>query len=210
MFRRSNPWPSFVDLFSALLLAAFGALILSVRPAPPDPRVREMKNLMEDMQQQLKAAGMEAELDECGAAEICLHLEVHFQTDADVIYQANEAAALRRACQTMKRGLDRLNAKDRDKMTLLVEGHADRRLPQGELTERERFLYNWRLSSARAASVLYEFKDCGLVPPEYDVSSLGKADTDPRCTQHTEECYRKNRRTTLRLQVDTRKLESSR
>lgn len=28
MFRRSNPWPSFVDLFSALMLAGFGAMIL--------------------------------------------------------------------------------------------------------------------------------------------------------------------------------------
>ncbi len=28
MFRRSNPWPSFVDLFSALSMVAFGGLIL--------------------------------------------------------------------------------------------------------------------------------------------------------------------------------------
>ena len=86
--------------------------------------------------------------------------------------------------------------------------HPSRR-PKNIKSDKEYFLYNWRLSTGRAASVLYEFKHSGLEPTvdnEYNLSAVGKADSDPLCNQPTDECYRMNRRTTLRLQVDTRKL----
>lgn len=48
MLRRSNPWPSVVDLFSALLMVAFGGLMLmSGAERELQRRIREIQDLQE-------------------------------------------------------------------------------------------------------------------------------------------------------------------
>jgi len=59
----------------------------------------------------------------------------------------------------------------------------------------------------RAGAVLYEFKAGGLGPQRYNITAVGKADTDNLCAESTEECWVRNRRITLRLQIDTLKLD---
>lgn len=204
MFRRSNPWPSLVDLFSALMLTSLAIAIISGGPGEESERVREVRELLARVDSQLRSAGMGTELQDCGITERCLHVDVHFLPDRDTIYNPGEIEALRRACTLLKGGLDRLPREWRERVALIIEGHTDGRPPQGELTERARFLYNWHLSAARAASVLYEFRRCGLDPTAYNVRSVGKADSDPLCREWTAECHRRNRRTTLRIRVEDR------
>ena len=216
MLRRCNPWPSIVDLFAALLLLAFGGMMLlsglvphpgggQGTATPIDARANE---IMREAHQELVEAGVPATLRACGR-DRCIEVSVHFETDKDVIYQPNERAGLRAVCGALKRALDALKSDERSAMQLLIEGHTDSRPPRIRIPEKEYFLYNWGLSARRAGAVLWEFQGSGLTSPPYNITAVGKAATDNLCSEQTEDCWAKNRRITLRLQVDTHKLERS-
>src|SRR5664280_3354792 len=88
---------------------------------------------------------------------------------------------------------------------LLIEGHTDGTVPN-KGSDRDIFLYNWKLSSGRAAEVLYQFRNCGVSPDNgYRISSVGLAATRPICEEvnPSPECLEQNRRTTMRIRVET-------
>ncbi len=73
-------------------------------------------------------------------------------------------------------------------IVLKVIGHTDKRPVAGG-----RFVSNWELSSARAASVIVELLDQGLVRSD-QVESIGLADTKPLIDEDSLQAYAKNRR----------------
>lgn len=217
MLRRSNPWPSIVDLFSALLLLSFGGMMLlsGLVPHPGGKRgtASELQvkahSLMEGAYYKLTSAGMQARINTCGE-DTCIQAKVQFRTNEDVIYLENQIKGLQEACWAIKSALDQMRPEERQAVQLVIEGHTDHQPFARAKTDRGRFLGNWWLSAGRAAAVLYEFKGCGLNPPKYAITSVGKADTEhpsPPCVEDTPECGEEHRRTTLRLHVDTIALE---
>jgi flagellar motor protein MotB len=207
MLRRSNPWPAIVDLFAALMLLAFGGMmVLSIGRDGPTELDRKANEMMRTAQQQLEKAHVPAKLRPCGR-DRCIDVSVQFETDRDVIYKKEQLKALEQVCQALKTALDELKSEQRMAVQLLVEGHTDSRPPKVKISEKDYFLYNWGLSARRAGAVLYEFKAGGLVPPRYNITAVGKADTDNLCAESTEECWARNRRITLRLQIDTLKFD---
>ena len=94
---------------------------------------------------------------------------------------------------------------DRSSLVLVIEGHTDDRIPPALKGEREQFLYNWKLSSERAASVLYQFDKCGVSQKTgFRVTSVGLANTAQFCNDPNPDtkCHEQNRRTTLRIRVE--------
>jgi peptidoglycan-associated lipoprotein len=78
------------------------------------------------------------------------------------------------------------NAKELRKLTgmrLLIEGHCD---------ERGTRAYNLVLGERRAKSVKEYLIDLGITGEAIQITSFGKE--RPICTEHTEECYQRNRR----------------
>jgi outer membrane protein OmpA-like peptidoglycan-associated protein len=214
MYRRSNPWPSFVDLFSALLLTTLGGLVVlwsGTGKGPATEAQVQANRIMERVVQVLGNSKIADKVRRCGE-DTCVDLYVHFAKDKDSIDRPEELVSLKAACNELRGAFDNLrkeNPKAAGAMQLIIEGHADRSLPKFAPDARTRDLYNWKLSAARAAAVLWEFRGCGLSEQNYPITAVAKGDTDPICKADTESCYSQNRRTTLRLQVDTRKLPES-
>jgi len=215
MKARTNPWPAFVDLFSALLLAAFGGLTLlsaAYQSHTGDVKVSEVRAAAEAIHRRLTLAlhGLEqlgGKFRECGD-DTCIDLYIQFPVNGTYIIDPVDRDALHRLGIDLKNGLDRLPELDRSDVEVIVEGHADRS-QVGRVTDaREAFLYNWDLSARRASSVVYEFRTSQLQVPQYKVVAVGYADSQPLCLEQTPECEARNRRTTLRLRIDTRSLES--
>jgi len=214
--RRSNPWPAFVDLFSALLIAAFGGLMLL--SAAHQSRVEEqvvaseVRSAATRIHQRLRLAiaqqqHLRSRVRDCGD-DTCIDLFIHFPLNASHIADEQERAALHDLGGDLKLGLDQLAVLDRNDVEIIVEGHADRSQVVRMSDQREAFLYNWNLSARRASSVVYEFRTIGLQSPEYKIVAIGYADSQPICADRTSACEELNRRTTLRLRIDTRSLET--
>jgi len=230
MSRRTNPWPAFVDLFSALLVAAFaGFILISSELKGAGKRMAELEGeiqtyrsrerelsrvraqadqIVEDLEKQLaKDQLLRGKLAKCGD-DACLDLFIHFPRNQAFIPpdQQQQVLALQDACRTLREALDRLPSDQRRDIEVIVEGHADRTQVPRTVDPRTAFLFNWHLSSQRAASVLYEFERCGLTPPTYGIAMIGYADSEQICSELTEACDQENRRTTLRLRANTRKI----
>jgi outer membrane protein OmpA-like peptidoglycan-associated protein len=213
--RRTNPWPAFVDLFSALLLAAFGGLMLlsaahTVRVAHEvvTSDVRAAADLIHK-RLRIAIAGqtrLKSRVRDCGD-DTCVDLYIHFPRNENVIADDSERAALRDLATDLRRGLDQLTDLDRGDVEIIVEGHADRSQVVTLADPRAAFLYNWNLSARRASSVVYEFRGVGLRVPQYKIVAIGYADSQPLCPEMTDVCEEQNRRTTLRLRIDTRSVE---
>jgi outer membrane protein OmpA-like peptidoglycan-associated protein len=214
--RRSNPWPAFVDLFSALLIAAFGGLMLlsaayqhRIEHEVTDSQVRQAADAIH---RRLRLAVTQqptlgTRIRECGD-DTCIDLYIHFARNEDYITDATERAALRDLGVDLRRGLDQLAAVDRTDVEVIVEGHADRSQVVRMPNPRDAFLYNWNLSAKRASAVVYEFRQIDLSVPAYKIVAIGYADSQPLCAEPTDRCEEQNRRTTLRLRIDTRSLET--
>ena len=238
MSRRTNPWPAFVDLFSALLVAAFAGFVLIASELKGAAKHNsDLGAQLKDCNDQLDKYGAEKgeltrlraeadrivqELDKtltedqllkskvvkCGD-DSCLDLFIHYPRNKAQIPpdQQQQVIALQEGCHTLRAALDRLPTEKRHDIEILVEGHADRTQVRGTTIDPQvAYLFNWSLSSQRAASVLYLFQECGLNPPNYSVSMIGYADSEKVCDEPTEECDQKNRRTTLRLRANTQKI----
>ena len=231
MSRRTNPWPAFVDLFSALLVAAFaGFILIASELKGAGKRLTELEEKVQDYERRegelsrVRAEAnqivknLEKTLEEdqllsgrvakCGD-DACIDLFIHFPRNQATIpddAQKNQARALQEACRTLREALNRFPSEQRRDIEIIVEGHADRTQVAGAVDPRFAYLFNWDLSSRRAASVLYEFQRCGLTPPSYSLAMIGYADSEQVCTEPTDACDQENRRTTLRLRADTRKI----
>jgi outer membrane protein OmpA-like peptidoglycan-associated protein len=213
--RRSNPWPAFVDLFAALLIAAFGGLMLlsAAHQSRMEERVvaSEVRSAATQIHRRLRLAiahqrHLRSRLRDCGD-DTCIDLYIHFPLNENRIADERERTELHDLAGDLKVGLDQLGVLERNDVEIIVEGHADRSQVVRMSDQREAFLYNWNLSARRAASVVYEFRSIGLQPPQYKVVAIGYADSQPICADRTPACDELNRRTTLRLRIDTRSLE---
>lgn len=213
--RRSNPWPAFVDLFSALLIASFGGLMLL--SAAHQSRVEEqvvaseVRSAATQIHQRLRLAiaqqqHLRSRVRDCGD-DTCIDLYIHFQLNESRIADERERVALHDLAGDLKLGLDQLAIIDRNDVEIIVEGHADRSQVVRMSDPRDAFLYNWNLSARRASSIVYEFRSIGLQSPEYKIVAIGYADSQPICVDRTPACEELNRRTTLRVRIDTRSLE---
>jgi len=217
MPRRTNPWPAFVDLYAALLTVTFAGFIMLSSAYEADhatlqkkeqekkefrERALAVKNKVKDA---LKISSAHAR--DCGD-DLCIDLYFHFELNDDNIASEQELASLAVACNQIKTALDTLPANERKDLGLVIEGHTDSKQAKfADGRERERF--NWDLSARRATSVLYEFRQCGLKEPDYQIMATGYADTlpVPGCQDLPEKCDERNRRTTLRLHADTAQIE---
>ncbi|MER3424025.1 MAG: peptidoglycan-associated lipoprotein Pal [Nitrospiraceae bacterium] len=70
--------------------------------------------------------------------------------------------------------------------TLLIEGHCD---------ERGTLAYNLVLGERRAQAVKRYLQDLGIEASRMQITSYGKE--RPFCTEHSEDCWQKNRRAHL-------------
>jgi len=217
MARRTNPWPAFVDLFSALLTVTFAGFIMLSSAYEGElsnfqKREQEKKEFREralqvknKVKQALSISSSHAR--DCGD-DLCIDLYFHFELNDDNIVSEQELASLAIACEQIKSALDTLSPTEKKDLGLVIEGHTDSKqanVPGAR--ERERF--NWDLSARRATSVLYEFRRCGLQEPDYQIVAIGYSDTVPvpDCHESPEKCDERNRRTTLRLHADTAQIE---
>jgi len=213
--RRSNPWPAFVDLFSALLIPAFGGLLLLSaaykQRIESEVVISELRKVTEDIHAKLllavsEQAELKSRVRECGE-DTCVDLYIYFPTNEDKITKTNEKEALHNLAVDLKNGLDRLPDDYRRKIEVIVEGHADSKQIRTTGDPRRDYLYNWDLSARRASSVVYEFRTEGLTVDRYRIAAIGYADSQPvpECDgKQSPECNDLNRRTTLRLRIDTK------
>lgn len=234
-----NPWPSVADLFSALTVTAFAALIMvgvgAVKLKEPERIERDAADSLARIfkeQYEKSTADHQVTSAPCTnidpkarSGDMCLQIPFRFRVNSDelgdnpadhtaVVKQVQAACKIySNAVEVVLKEMDRKypHAKiERSDISLLIEGHTDKTLPSKELSERKQFLYNWDLSSRRAASVLYEFRLCGVSPDtEYSISSVGFAATrrvckesNPKNPKELEECNKQNRRTTLHIKVE--------
>jgi flagellar motor protein MotB len=219
MYRRTNPWPAFADLFSALLIATFAGFIMLAgayqqelgRYQQAEKETTKMRKEADRMVEQIQSRLGEDNLlgsrvRRCGE-DTCIDLDLHFKTNDDILADPNESDALGKTCQVLRDAIDQLPDVQRKDIQLTIEGHTDNTQAQRVTDQRERYLFNWNLSSRRASSVSYVFHQCGLKTPEYQIVAIGYADSVPLpCVVPTDECNAKNRRTTLRLHADTRRI----
>lgn len=196
MRKHVDPFPAVSDLFAGLVIATFGGLMLfaGLQPGPgegPGPR-NPVDVEAEHLQQEAQAAiekYLGGHARPCGG-DVCVDVAVQFSPDKDNV-PSDYGERLGQACEGLRKTVEN-HPKE---LEISIEGHTDSTQPKNT-TGRDLFLYNWRLSAMRASSVLYEFKTCGLAPPEYKIVALGYADTQPIGTDD------KNRRTTFRLRPD--------
>jgi outer membrane protein OmpA-like peptidoglycan-associated protein len=168
----------------------------------------EADKIIEQVKQSLELdTAMKSITRQCGD-DTCIDLYIQFKSNQAKIENANELEALKRASGQLKDALERLPADQRKDIEIVIEGHTDNIVPDSELLdERGKYLYNWELSSRRAVSVAYEFKQKGLTPDKYRIVAIGYAASMPLCEEETPACRDKNRRTTLILRGDTRQIE---
>lgn len=211
---RSNPWPSFVDLYLALFVMTFAGLVIlsaSYKPGPGDRGgvttwIDSVKNVVKNsLQLHLKNSNIKSRVGDCGD-DICFDLYIHFDTDKDIIKYQNEIDDLQNLATDLKEVIDEMGDR-KEAIEMNIEGHTDSQQPPSRLDEKILYLYNWNLSSRRALAVLYEFTQSGLSSPDYNIVAIGYADSRKLCPEETRECHEKNRRTTLRIRIDTKKLE---
>jgi outer membrane protein OmpA-like peptidoglycan-associated protein len=228
MPRRTNPWPAFVDLFAALLIASFGGFIMLTGAYQQELKLSDKKQeeinryqkivgkttrlrqVADNISEQLgHSLGRENKARPCGE-DICIDFYIHFKLDDDQIVITEERRALEKLCPLLKESLDRLSADNRRDIDIFIEGHTDSQQNEKETDPLKRYRYNWDLSARRATTVAYVFKECGVEPPDYQIVAIGYADSQPfpGCDRVKPECYEKNRRTTLRLRADTSRIEA--
>jgi outer membrane protein OmpA-like peptidoglycan-associated protein len=218
MRRRTNPWIAYSDLFSALLVATFaGFMVLSAAYRHMLGRYEEVEKEMTKVRQEANSVvtqiqqalnqgnALGSRVRSCGE-DTCIDLYIHFDENQDVIKDSEELSSLENSCSALRSAIDQLPLERKKDIEIIIEGHTDSQQPSAN-DARERFLFNWNLSGKRATSMLYQFQRCGLVPPEYQIVAIGYADSMPICRENNKGCLDRNRRTTLRLRADTKRIE---
>jgi outer membrane protein OmpA-like peptidoglycan-associated protein len=216
---RLNPWPAVADLFSALSVVAFaalivvalGAVILTKNEQIERNAAQELAHYFEENYRTQSGLAVRVASCEDRKTEECIDIPFRFVRNKSELSDQGRTE-VGEACQIYRRAVDflleRMRAQnvtiDKSNLILIIEGHTDSTIPPGIANDRERFLFNWKLSSERAASVLYEFRECGVSPETgYPITSVGLAATSQVCkdAQPQEGCHEQNRRTTMRIRV---------
>lgn len=198
MSRTTNSWPAIADLFSGLLVGCFGALMLFTGAAEEDPVAKKASEIRDSL-----AASLTREFKvktRQQGDDVLIDTYLHFDRNKDVILPEDQQK-IREACAGIKSTFeshpDWIRAAE-----IWIEGHTDSTQPHYAATERDSHLFNWRLSSMRANSVLYEFNSCGLNPQKFKIMAIGYADSQMLDKSGTEEAAGRNRRTTFRIRPD--------
>ena len=204
--RRLDPWPVVADLFSGLLVACFAALIAFSVFATKKLKEQETRIQIDKLQDHVrqileKTLQPPITVSRCDVEDLCVSVQIQFRTDRDEL-DAGFQGSLDHACRDLQRSFAGWQAADREKLFIQIEGHSDSQQPKIAANPRALYLHNWKLSSERASSVLYEFDRCGLSQQGIKMVAVGLADTQPLCQEKTEECFKKNRRTTFRIKPD--------
>lgn len=209
--RDTRPWPAFVDLFSALFIATFAGFVLLAGKEAEQLEKHEIRKRVAELAQNVEeelgknptfGSKVRREGD-----DVMFDLYVHYETNSDIISQQDELTSVRSVIRQIKRSIDELEPERRKDIEIIIEGHTDRQQANRIEDERTRYLFNWNLSSRRAASLLYEFRQLGVKVPEYAILSIGYADSMPLCDELTTACDNQNRRTTIRLRPDMIRIE---
>jgi outer membrane protein OmpA-like peptidoglycan-associated protein len=154
-----------------------------------------------------------AHLDALSEDEVCLDVALEFSRDSDVLSEPAQAT-LQSIGTALKGHLDGTDVgattPRRAYGQIVVEGHTDDTQNWRLSDPRLHFKHNWDLSARRASAVLYELRRNGLAAGEYNLVAWGRADSEPRCSDASEECRSRNRRTTLRLRFDYESYRRSR
>jgi len=202
--RGLNPWPAVSDLFSGLLVATFGGLMLFTGVGNKENQVAEEVQKVRDQVLNSLRSSLGGDPRIVGE-DVFLDVALNFQVDQDTI-QPNDIQKIARACSALKSLFSR-DVVRKNEVDIWIEGHSDSSQPiQG--SDRERYLYNWRLSGNRAASVLHEFHRWGVDsgPGGYRIFAIGFANTRPR--PGLPALSEQHRRTTFRIRPDRCSIEA--
>lgn len=207
----SRPWPALVDLFSALFIIAFAGFVLLTGRTDIEVQKAEIRSFVDELNKEVQAeleqsSRIEFEPERRGD-DLIFDLYIEFAKDDDAIKSESDRELLRDLAGSLRRSIEKLPGEEQQYVQVVIEGHTDNQQPRGVSDPRVRYLFNWNLSSLRATSVLYEFKEAGLSPEQFSIVAIGYADSEPRCTQDTPTCHEKNRRTSLRLSPDMARIE---
>jgi flagellar motor protein MotB len=204
MSRSISAWPALTDLFSGLLVATFGGLMLftgmkgTKEDDPVKTRVNDVRTLVADTLNSILKGEVRSQGD-----DVFLDVGLNFERNKDVIVPTDRVK-VKRACDALRR-LFAVEPALATEVEIWIEGHTDSL--QVELADpREKYLFNWRLSGNRAASVLHEFHACGLEPGKFRIFAIGYADSRPK--PGIAPGSDRQRRTTFRVRPDTCAIES--
>ncbi|HET7433491.1 MAG TPA: OmpA family protein [Thermoanaerobaculia bacterium] len=215
MRRQSNPWPAYVDLFAALMVATLGGMVLLAAAYKDMEKAnatisqvrKEAEKISKRLQYAVRAtSGLQSVVRKCDddPDDVCIDLYMHFDRNKDELADASERNALHDLAVGLKSAIEHgFQSDERDIVQIVVEGHADDTVDE-RLGPADRFRYNWNMSSRRASAVLYEFHEAGIDPSEFNIVALGYGESHPLCRDKTDDCRARNRRTTLRLHVDSK------
>jgi outer membrane protein OmpA-like peptidoglycan-associated protein len=212
---RLNPWPSVADLFSALTVVAFAALIVIAVGAVVLTQVelderqtaKELAETFQENYQQKRGEMVQVAPCEDRKSDECIEIEFRFKRNSAALEPSGEAQ-VEQACEIYKSTVGELSERMQHRhmhLRLVIEGNTDSTVPPKIADPRSQYLFNWTLSSARAISVVYEFHQRGVSPENgFDISSVGWAATRPLCkdSRPDEKCHEQNRRTTMRIRVE--------
>jgi outer membrane protein OmpA-like peptidoglycan-associated protein len=217
---RLNPWPSVADLFSALTVVAFaGLIVVTVDAVVLTANERQERDAAQELATDFKRQyrpmpGESVEVHPCRdrQADECIEIPFRFKPGVSDL-EPSGIEQVNQACQiyvsTVEVVIHDLQARhyrfEKPNFVLIIEGNTDATIPPQIKGGRQRFMYNWSLSSTRAANVVYEFNKCGVSSATgYRVTSVGLAATRRLCTEpHPDsKCHEQNRRTTMRIRVE--------
>jgi outer membrane protein OmpA-like peptidoglycan-associated protein len=216
MRRRQSAWPAYVDLFGGLLIVTLGGMIMLTSAYRQQVEISGVRKKAVKIARRLdvamkRSATIDSRVYSCkdDPEDVCVDLTITYELDGETI-PPQQRPALREFGTILRQALDSEFTSDERKIVqIVVEGHADSTRVQNA-DERTNYNYNWRKSSSRAASVLAEFYDVQVRAPAYNIAAVGYADTRRKCAAATRDCPEaSNRRTTVRLHVDNRRLKAA-
>jgi flagellar motor protein MotB len=184
-------------------VATFGGLMLFTGAGPePDPVAMRAGEIRKEILDSLRSS-LGGETRNQGD-DVFLDVWLNFELGQDII-KPGDRRKVARACAALRSLFER-DVSLRDEVEIWIEGHTDSIQPKSAATKRDRYLYNWHLSSKRAASVLHEFHACGLDPARYRIFAIGYANTRPRLDLAPSSGL--HRRTTFRVRPDRCSIEA--
>lgn len=235
MARRSNPWPALVDLFGAFLIVGLGGMVLlassyqvftasAVEKMEDIERANDRSRMLDDSLGPIViSTGSGKVRFSKRDGDLVIDLQLTFERERHEV-TPEDYEKLRGLSTLLKSRLaDAVKKPElKGRLRLVVEGHADRTLSRTITDPKQEFRINWDLSAQRAVSTLYSLCELGLVECTRgevastgggeglfrSVQAIGYGSTQPLCLDETQACYRQNRRTTLRIQIDNSELSA--
>ena len=196
---RFTAWPSYVDLFSALLITFLGFAVISLgRTRDIRTKVTQVTKELDETKAKLRQV-TEAQqrataifesvkkdfedakiIDSAQTTdeELCLNIQLGFDRNHDDpgrftpedLRKLSEAARLLR--EKIRGPIEGSRIGWREVVQVVVEGHTDETQAR-VVDQRERFRFNWNLSAQRASAVLYELrKELDRLDRDGDATSL--------------------------------------